>query len=199
VIEIGLVGDYFGNMAEAIKGISKRVEYAERPRKANLPKHEISYRNRLDIKFDIDFGSYRDLQRHRGGYCSVPIITPGNAAFHPWYYENLPDKSKVAADVLFSHIFRATQGIKGIEDALVHQYLLPMGTIVPITLDYDIHQTLYVAELRSSQTVHATLRPIAQSMGRYLEKELGVKTYCDFSEDAWNIRRGSQDITSKLV
>jgi hypothetical protein len=45
--------------------------------------------------------------------------------------------------------------------------------------------------------VHSTLRPVAQAIGRYLENTMGIKTYCDFSDDEWNTRRGTQDIVVK--
>jgi hypothetical protein len=80
---------------------------------------------------------------------------------------------------------------------LDNQYVLPMGTLVNINLHYNVHQALYVAQLRSGQTVHATLRPIAQQMGKYLEQELHIRADCDYSEDEWSTRRGVQDIVAK--
>jgi thymidylate synthase ThyX len=168
----------------------------KRPRRAPLLKHDQIYRSRADVRFMVDFGSYRDLQRHRGGYCSLPIIKADDYSFHPWYYEQLPEASKKEADRLFNVI---TEFVVDNHDQLMNQYILPMGNVVPIWLNYDIHQMLYVAELRSSQTVHATLRPVAQAMGKFLESKYGITTYCDYSENSWNLRRGSQDITSKLV
>lgn len=77
------------------------------------------------------------------------------------------------------------------------QYLLPMGTVAPLTIETSIKQAVYLAELRSGQTVHATLRPVAQAIGTYLENNLKIPTTTDFSEDEWNVRRGTQDIVSK--
>jgi hypothetical protein len=170
----------------------------DRPKRAPLPRHDLIFRNRMRASFSIDFGSFRDIQRHRGGYCSMPIVT-AHGGFHPWYYEELPYESQVAALTLFDHIQEFVEQIydEDVDDMdkiLILQYILPMGTLVPVVLDYDYNQALYVAELRSQQTVHATLRPIAKAIGEYLAEE-GIRTDCDFSDDIWNIRRGTQTIT----
>jgi thymidylate synthase ThyX len=175
--------------------VLNRTPAIDRPKRAKLLKHNLGYRDRLSIMCDLDFGSYRDLQRHRGGYCGVPVISAGGD-FHPWYYEQLPESSKHAADKLFKQILEFNNRVCDVHE-LEMQYILPMGTLVEVILDYDVNQSLYVAELRSSQTVHSTLRPVAQAIGRYLENIMGIKTYCDFSDDKWNTRRGTQDIVVK--
>ncbi len=181
------------------EGITNTIDMppSERPKRAPLLKHMGSYRARIQIDTVIDFGSFRDLQRHRGGYIMMPLVNV-HGSFHSWYYDELPDSSKKEADALFTSIENLVNLFGKQEDFdLKFQYILPMGTLVPVTMDYDVQQTLYVAELRSSQTVHATLRPLAQRMGKFLEDELGIKTYCDFTGDEWNTRRGTQDIISK--
>jgi len=164
-----------------------------RQRKFPLPKHRIGFKSRIISNIEIDFGSYRDLQRHRAGYCGVPVVTT-YGGFHSWYFDQLPESSKKEALELFLRI----DNLLGKDfHTLKAQYILPMGMIVAVDLDYDVHQALYVSELRSQQTVHATLRPVAQEIGKFLENELGIKTYCDLSEDVWNTRRGTQDIVPK--
>lgn len=195
------------------QGLQLPELYEERPRKAPLPKHDVSLYQGIDYYFRLDFGSYRDLQRHRGGYCSVPAID-NDDGFHPWYYDQLPESSRKEADRIFALISDfVTETVKygtadeevgaddQIEDLtdlkLANQYILPMGTLVNLNLHYNVHQSLYVAELRSSQTVHATLRPVAQRIGYWLQNGMGIKTYCDFNGDEWNTRRGNQDIVKK--
>lgn len=196
--KFGISDNYGMVISHMAYGYPRSNDGKDRERKTGLYKHSLSNRDRVKAEFNIDFGSYRDLQRHRGGYCSVPIINY-YGGFNEWYFNQLPESSKVVAKALFNEIdnFAETIPEEDLEQDLKFQYLLPMGTMVPILLDYDLHQAVYVAELRSSQTVHATLRPVAQSLGVYLQNELGIKTYCDFTEDSWNLRRGTQDIIKK--
>lgn len=172
---------------------------SDRPKYSPMTKHELAYRTRILVSSTIDFGSYRDLQRHRGGYCAVPIIFAENG-FHPWYYNELPPASKDAADELFEKVntFAKKYG-QDSESMLELQYFLPMGTLVQIFLDYDLKQAVYVAEIRSGQTVHATLRPIAQLMAEKITDKTSIPVYADMEEDAWTLRRGTQDIVPKVV
>lgn len=177
--------------------------YNQRPKYAPLPKHdELLQKNSL-ISTRLDFGSYRDLQRHRGGYGTVPMIENYHG-FHPWYIDQLPPDIRTNALKLLQDIdafLRSTWvgGNRSFETKLNLQYIMPMGTLVSVGLTYNVHQMLYVAELRSGQTVHSTLRPIAQEMGHFIEEQYSINTYCDFQPDTWTTRRGVQDITSKLV
>lgn len=170
-----------------------------RPRKVRLAKHDVMSQTRMQINVNLDFGSYRDIQRHRANYCGMPIVTPV-PGIHPWYYNQLPKVCQKAADELFVEItsfVKTNWGNPNLDLEL--QYFMPMGTLVPIMIDTNVRQAVYLAELRSGQTVHATLRPVAQAIGHYLEDVLSIPTTCDFTEDEWNIRRGTQDIVKKEV
>jgi hypothetical protein len=76
------------------------------------------------------------------------------------------------------------------------QYILPMGNVVQVAFKYTVQQAMYVAELRSGKTVHATVRPFAQALGKYLE-DYGVPVFYDKDVDDWTVRRGEQDIVKK--
>ena len=61
----------------------------------------------------------------------------------------------------------------------------------------DLPALVYLVELRSGSTVHATLRTVAQEMGDMIG-DLGIKVYIDRSDSGrFDIKRGSQDITAK--
>ncbi|MCU1492212.1 MAG: hypothetical protein JWM85_3617 [Acidimicrobiaceae bacterium] len=166
-------------------------EGIERPYKEVLTRHSGIAQSVLKIGLTIDFGSFRDIQRHRGGYCSNPMLTTSNG-FHSWYYENLPDESKAAANALFKELSAASTCVETPQS----QYLVPMGCLVPVTLVYPVAQAVYVSELRSGKTVHPTLRPVAQQMAVFLKRQ-GIAVYADMDESDWTIRRGTQDIVPK--
>lgn len=171
---------------------------AQRPTNAALPWRLEAY-GRYNFLFLLDFGSFRDIQRHRNAVCQIPLID-GRFGLHPWYKaqfaELLPDDSAE----LLSAISAQFESIAGLEDqnVMLNQYLYPMGTMALIHASYSLPETAYVGELRSLKTVHASLRPIAQNMLRILADDLPeMALYGDMDEDNWTARRGEQTITGK--
>lgn len=170
------------------------TEISSRPVKTNLPRYIGQY-GTYKCQFLLDFGSYRDLQRHRNGICRVPLIT-GQFGFNPWYVEQLPkslyEKAKKLIDCQF-------QSIKELEkagyDKTELQYLYPLGTNLLCETVYDLPQMIYVVELRADKTVHPTLRSVMHSFHNALLKEHPkLKLYTDTSRDDLDCRRGTQDI-----
>ena len=163
------------------------------------PRHSGAEHCRLAIEAMLDFGSFRDLQRHRGGYCSMPAVDPLEG-FHAWYYHNLPSDVQDEAARLLDEIkdldYKLISEDPSAIRRLMNQYFMPMGCLVPCSLEYSLPQAIYVAELRSGQTVHSTLRPLAQQLGDYLSDH-GVEVHFDDRPDTWSTRRGTQDIVDK--
>lgn len=169
---------------------------SERPQKTELP---AVIRNAGDIIFEflLDFGSYRDLQRQRSVVLPLPLLTTRHG-FHDWYLHQLGLSSELRAHALEV----LAQQEKRIADLPVsdevRQYYIALGYKVACEMTANLPASVYVAELRAGQTVHPTLRVVAQEMGNYLEETIpGIKMYHDCSPDAWNIKRGKQDIVKK--
>jgi thymidylate synthase ThyX len=173
--------------------------FKDRPKRTKLHKHSLVSQSTVWIETRIDFGSFRDIQRHRNGYCGMPLVT-GEYGLHPWYYENLTSELQKKADELLEKVKDTYDRLDLCEtdnDFLAFgQYILPMGNIVQVAMKYTIQQAMYVAELRSGKTVHATARPFAKTIGAYLEK-YGIPVYYDKDVDDWTVRRGEQDIVKK--
>lgn len=169
-----------------------------RPKRALLPRFLEKY-GRYNCQFTLDFGSYRDLQRHRNGLCRIPLIT-SEYGFRNWYLEQLPPVIQQEARDLVAAQYTDIAKLKsdhGVSDFDL-QYFMPMGTNILCEIDYSLPEMVYVTELRSSSTVHATLRVIAHKMVALLQKDLPfMSLYPDMSEDNWDIRRGLQDIEKK--
>ena len=191
------------------EGVEELLEmfpsYKTRPKKTKLHKHALSSHASVVMAATMDFGSFRDIQRHRNGYCSMPLIT-GEYGVHPWYYENLTDELRLEADKLLLAV-KNTYVSMSFDDELSeedstnkflvdNQYLLPMGNIVEVALRYSVQQAVYVAELRSGKTVHATVRPFAQALASELEF-YGIPMFNDKDERSWTVKRGEQDIVQK--
>jgi thymidylate synthase ThyX len=196
------VSDFYWDYTTTINNDALETECGEilasRPRRAALPRTLARF-GHYAIRFALDFGSFRDLQRHRNGLCRMPLLST-DSIFHSWYFDELPKELRVEAKSLVSSqmselrsIMRAT-GLPA-EDA---QYYLPLGLTVPCELVYDLPQMVYVAELRSSKNVHPTLRQIAHKLAATLSREHPkLALHIDSSPDVLSIRRGEQDIVER--
>lgn len=174
-------------------------EILTRPEKTELPKH-LGEIGTLQFEFTLDFGSFRDIARHRALIQRMPLVTP-EYGFHGWYLEQLP--VSLREEALLIILFLDTwwnslnSSTKDEEFKAMLQYYLPMGYRVACRITGDLPSLLYLVELRSGVMVHATLREVAQDIGKIIEN-LGIPVYIDRSEiGRFDIKRGAQDIVMK--
>jgi thymidylate synthase ThyX len=170
-------------------------EITTRPKGALLPRY-VGEVGSYKCQFTLDYGSFRDLQRHRNGICRLPLLTT-KFGFNPWYLENLPPSLFESAVHLISVQTKRINDLisNGNELLSVSQYYTALGFDVPCELIYDLRQMVYVTELRSSKTVHPTLRNIAIEMHHFLQRmHPELLLYTDLDTDDFDVRRGSQDI-----
>ncbi len=167
---------------------------ASRPIKTGLPPFLGSV-GQFNFKFLLDFGSFRDIQRHRNGECKMPLLTL-RFGFYDWYLDQLPSDVRQEAEKL---LHEQEARITSLQlDKFTQQYYIPMGYAIPVDVTYRLPAAVYVAELRSGRTVHPTLRKHAISMGKAIHEAFPqITMHIDESADDWDIRRGQQDITAK--
>jgi len=147
----------------------------------------------IDSTFSLDFGSFRDLQRHRNGFVQMPLLTT-NWGFHPWYYEQMPEGLRVDAKKLVAD---QTERIKKLNVSDVErQSYIAMGFQVTCHVVQSLPAWAYRVELRTSQSVHPTLRRIAQKEGHlFMEMTHGeIPLHLNLFPDTWDSRRGLQTI-----
>lgn len=165
-----------------------------RPRHADLPNFVNSF-GTVIISGGIDYGTWRDMQRHRRNQGLPPAIKP--KLFHSWYLDQVKRYCEsdfyeaVAKDTGDMMTFLANQPWTP-----ELQYDCPLGTVVPYQYDMGLAQAIYFAELRSGNTVHAILRPIAQCIAKYIENS-GIRMDYDAEPGRFDLRRGTQTITEK--
>lgn len=165
-----------------------------RPVKTNLP-HFLSELGTVTFEFLLDFGSFRDIQRHRNGVCRMPLLTT-RFGFNSWYLEQLPNGLRTEAEKLIEDQAEKI-GKLDLEPKYL-QYYIALGFNVPCKISYGLPATVYVVELRSGKAVHPTLRKVAHQMHHsLLEMFPGLVLHSDLDLDDWDIRRGLQDITEK--
>jgi thymidylate synthase ThyX len=201
-------------LAGTVTGISrmrKRIEclpmverdlLANRPRKKAIPE---AYRRlgNLRAEFMLDFGSWRDVQRHRSCIQNNPLLTP-NYGFHPWYIEQfrefLPKELFLNVTSWIEQLNLETATVTASKegwtwdiDEFNLQYAVAMGNMVPVRLSVPLPSAVYISGLRSGQTTHPTLRSAAQMIGEALTK-LPIAIHYNQDPDEWSVKRGDQDI-----
>ncbi|HEY4482856.1 MAG TPA: FAD-dependent thymidylate synthase [Candidatus Paceibacterota bacterium] len=167
---------------------------SKRPAKTELPAF-LGDLGMVRYEFLLDFGSYRDIQRHRGVYQRMPLLSTRHG-FHPWYLSELPaDLQTRALGFISSSKERLEKLGAGSKEA---QYYLPMGYRIPNMVTGGLPSLVYLAELRASRFVHPTLAQKAGLIARSLEEQFGphgLVLHLDKEPSRFDIRRGEHDIT----
>lgn len=181
----------------------------DRPRNGPIPKL-FDIGNNFQCTYVLDFGSWRDMQRHRNAINPVPIVYDCGYGINNWYISNaraaiIQEKGEEQAAIFEKRVkdhLAYVNALKNLDsfdyDIHKHQYLYPLGLNLDCYFQCDFSEMVYVSELRSSQHVHPTLRKIAQEMGNVLrEVSPDMALYVDYEDDKWSIVRGNQDISEK--
>ena len=163
-----------------------------------LPVANYSSKLRFTITGNLDFGSFRDLHRHRNGVCAMPMLN-AYGAIEKWYVEQLPPEivdeiKEVLADISLA----TTDG-----NMVYLQYAVPMGVQVPIAYDCDYNQLAYLIELRTGKTVHQTLRHFMQRVWSDLIHQddvplLRESIYPDLDSENFTLKRGQQTFSGEF-
>jgi hypothetical protein len=169
---------------------------ANRPFKTELPKI-IAEAGTIQFGFMLDFGSFRDIQRHRAVTQRMPLLTTQHG-FEQFYLDSLPEAVRQKAKEL---IVTQEEKIKKLNlTPELAQYYTAMGYNLPNQVRGDLAALVYLVELRCTRFVHPTLQKRAIEMAHLLEKEFasyGLKIYLDKEPNRFDIKRGEHDIVMK--
>lgn len=175
---------------------SYREILAARPPKTDLPK-QLAECGNLQFAFMLDFGSFRDLQRHRAITQRMPLLTLTHG-FGEWYFEEMPTDLRAQAEEV---IHKQTERIIALglssEDA---QYYIAMGFNTQNRITGSLPALVYLIELRATRFVHPTLRRRALQMAEVLHERFspyGLILHLDSDPDRFDVKRGEQDIVKK--
>ena len=169
---------------------------ANRPAKTELPKWLGAY-GEVAFAFTLDFGSFRDVQRHRAVTQRMPLLT-AELGFNEWYLSQLTPALRVEAEKLIAEQADATA--KLIDDVALRQYYLPMGYNISNYLSGDLPALVYLVEIRATSMVHPTLSARAVQMAKILTDnygKLGLVLHLDPDPDRFNVKRGEHDIVKQ--
>lgn len=168
---------------------------ATRPKGCVLP-HFMTDLGQYTFQFLLDFGSFRDLQRHRNGVIRMPLLNV-DWGFERWYVTELGDLWQ-EADALIDTQKARIRALP--EDPVARQYYCALGFRVPCEVMMGLPALLYFFELRSGKTVHPTLRKQVHGMIKIFQKNHPhdqIALHVDMDPDDWDVRRGEQTITEK--
>ncbi len=170
--------------------------FVQRPAKTELPKWLGAY-GEAALAFTLDFGSFRDIQRHRAVTQRMPLLT-SDIGFHPWYLEELTEELRTEAIARIEAEREAANHIT--DDVTVRQYYLPMGYLISNYLAGDLPALVYLIELRATSVVHTTLATRASEMADLLRttySDIGLTLHIDSNLGRFNVKRGEHDIVKK--
>jgi thymidylate synthase ThyX len=168
-----------------------------RPKMTELPKF-VGECGVIQFEYLLDFGSFRDNQRHRAVIQRMPLLT-SDYGFNPWYLDQLPEDLRKQANVCLAAQLGRLAGMDVSPE--MRQYYLPMGMQVPCRLTGDLPALVYLVERRARMDVHPTMRKVAQDMGNLLLRkfgDFGLQLYMETEGDRFNYDRGKQDIVEKI-
>jgi thymidylate synthase ThyX len=192
--ELSLVRDGVDHAAILANGDNELL--VNRPPKTELPKWFGAY-GEATFAFTLDFGSFRDIQRHRAVTQRMPLLT-ADIGFHDWYLDELTDSLRSEAITLIAELTGAAE--KLVDDVALRQYYLPMGLKISNYLSGDLPALLYLVELRATSLVHPTLAVQAANMAAALKatyKDIGIQIHLSSEPGRFDVKRGEADIIKK--
>lgn len=167
-----------------------------RPPQTELPKC-VGICGTAQFSLLLDFGSFRDIQRHRAVVQRMPLLTP-QFGFEKWYLNQLPTELKEQAEKFITEQLERIEKLGLLPEE--QQYYLPMGYRVPVRISGDLPALVYLVELRSSPSVHPTLQKKAVMMGKLLHYYFGrhgLRLHLQSGSGRFDLKRGEQDIVKK--
>ncbi|HAT68743.1 MAG: hypothetical protein A2481_01035 [Candidatus Yonathbacteria bacterium RIFOXYC2_FULL_47_9] len=172
-----------------------------RPAKTELPKI-LNECGTIQFSFLLDFGSFRDVQRHRAVTQQMPLIGT-RYGFEEWYLRELPESLRATAATLLTQqrdrLSKLSYG--GVSETEL-QYYVAMGYLTPNRITGGLPALVYLVELRATRFVHPTLRHRAKQMAESLKNAFGdhgLILHLDPEPDRFDVKRGEHDIQLKDV
>lgn len=136
---------------------------------------------RVYYRFDVlsDFGSFRDLQRHRmmtidwqrltprHGYATPPEIEEAGKEVESRWHDAMSEMSELYGDVLKVH------------GSDVAQYVVPFGYRIRYNIQMNARQAFHMLELRTGESGHSDYRRVCLKMHRLIRDKAGHRVIAD--------------------
>jgi thymidylate synthase ThyX len=133
---------------------------------------------RVDYRFDVlsDYGSFRDLQRHRMLTVEWQELTPNHGYVRPELIEEAG-----MADVFDDTMARSAALYDALREEFPKQagYAVAMAYRLRYTMQFNAREAIHLLELRSSAQGHPAYRRIALEMHRLIAEQAGHRIVAD--------------------
>lgn len=142
----------------------------------------------------LDLASFRDLHRHRDGNIPIPYLA-NKFGMHSWYMKDMPDDVNLKLALEVPKLFEMIAEVQH-RNPYEGQLLLPLGLRVPVELNWQIPQLMYVCNLRSGHACREPLRRFVQNIGMLFDR-LFVNAETNFNYEPgkpYYYERGNQTI-----
>lgn len=128
---------------------------------------------RFCIDIDMDFGAYRDLQRHRVGTQFRSAIDP-TYTHVPYLLQDANTPELIAAYNAYidlsQYVARKHEQLRKLDPVLA-EYICILGNNVAFTYMCDFRQLVYMCELRSTPQGHESYRSVVQAIWSVFDNE----------------------------
>lgn len=166
----------------------------DRPPKTELPK-KINELGTMQFEFLLDFGSFRDLQRHRSIIQQMPLLSL-DFGFNKWYLNELNFFSEVP-----NFLESQKKSIQQLNaDDKMSQYYIAMGYNCPCRITGGLSSLVYTTELRTTRFVHPSLFEQMLKIAEILKTRFGrhgLVLHLDSEPTRFDVRRAEHDIKIK--
>lgn len=162
------------------------------PKPSDAPVDADAYYPTVQFPLTMDYGCYRDFQRHNSVTKTLPRLT-AQLGFENWYLERLPAELQAEARKL---IARGQELSKAHDHDAATQYCLPLGFKVQFAVKAGCVPLQYILRLRTGRNTHPVLQARMRELGRQLNSVYpGMFAFNEESERP--AARGSQTIEEK--
>ena len=195
---------YHDNNVSELKIITDDIDKDELAKNINIYNSRPNSKTELPVwlnndwsikcEFLLDFGSFRDLQRHRAINQRMPLLTD-DLWFNEWYFSQLPENILEKTQKHLEELKNLTNKLNLTKEE--RQYYIPMWYNISNQISWTLPAMIYMLELRSTQFVHPTLRIIAQEIGKYIEEKHNIKLFVEHTNYDFDVNRGKHDIIMK--
>jgi len=136
-------------------------EYLKRRGRHDTPGRALE-RLSCTVEMTMDYGAYRDIQRHRMATQTTQSLTPALGCEMPTEYETFGYAAQYG-----ELMARAAQTYSRLHEAgLAHEaaYALPLATRIRALFTWNLREVTHFIELRSARQGHPSYRKIAQEV-----------------------------------
>ena len=136
-------------------------EYLTRRGKHDTPGRALE-RISCTVEMTMDYGAYRDIQRHRMATQTTQALTPALG------WEMPPEWEQFGYSEAYQHLMaRAAATYEKITNAGLIQdaaYALPLATRIRVLFTWNLREVTHFVELRSARQGHPSYRKVAQDV-----------------------------------